>query len=366
MSEKNTANREALIKATALVRPAIASQAYIPALTHILFDRNRCTTYNDVTAISVKAEVGIERCLPGDLFIRALTSFGAETIMFQEAADGAIVLSSGRSKIKLPSLPVDKFPLELPDGEGDEVQITLDHSILKGIERCLVSVGADPTHPAQMGVTLDTDDRGKAVLFSTDNFTISRYQTKTSIKLPGDCPIILPTFFCEQLISLCKAFSEESIVLCIGTGYVMAELGKSAQLFSKTVLDLEPLDFPRIIAKHCKLDALSKQLAAIPDPFDAAMSRALLVLSGEVDKLTKVTVSDGSLKLHSSSSMGDADDTMAIANEDAELPSEPFHVDPSLIARAAKVCGLVAFLPRVVVMTDTESHFVHLVAHCNK
>lgn len=365
MSEKNTANREALIKATALVRPAIASQAYIPALTHIRFDGSRCTAFNDVTAISVKATVGIQRCLPGELFIRALTSFGAETIMFQEAADGAVVLSSGRSKIKLPSMPVDKFPLSMPDGGADEVEIALDHSILKGVERCLVSVGADPTHPAQMGVTLDTDDRGKAVLFSTDNFTISRYQTKTSIKLPGDSPIILPTFFCEQLISLCKAFSEESIALYIGAGYVMAELGKSAQLFSKTILDLEPLDFPRIIAKHCKLESLSKQLAAIPDPFDAAMARALLVLSGEVDKLTKVTVSDGFVKLHSSSAMGDADDSMSFAG-DTDGPSDPFYVDPSLIARASKVCGTVAFLPRVVVLSDSDSNFVHLVAHCNK
>lgn len=366
MSEKNTVSRETLTKAAALVRPALATQAYIPALTHIKFDAGRAVAYNDVSGISVRVAAGINRCLPGELFIRALGSFGAESIMFQEAADGAVVISSGRSKVKLPSIDPSKFPFELPDNSTVDGTIEMDHSILKGIHRCLLSVGSDPTHPAQMGVTLDTDAKGCAVLYSTDNFTISRFQTKSKIRLPGDAPVILPTFFCEQLTGLAAAFPEEPINLWLGAGYVLAEFGKSAELFTKTVLDLEPLDFPRIVEKHCKLDTVLKQSAAIPDNFDAALARALLVLGGEVDKITKVTVLDGSLKMHSTSAMGDADDSMAFSNEDIDIPGEPFYVDPALVARAAKVSALVAFLPRVVVMSGEDGQFIHLVAHCNK
>ncbi len=365
MSDKTTINRESLLKIAGLVRPALATQNYIPALTHIKFDGNYATAYNDVSAISVRAQVDINRCLPGELLIRSLGSFGAESVMLQEnAKDSTILLSSGRSKLKIPTLEPKAFPFDLDDDGGDE--IGLDHAILKGVERCLLSVGNDPTHPAQMGVTLDIDDRGCAVLYSTDNFSISRYQTKTKIKLPGDVPVIMPTFFCEQLITLAKAFNEEEMMLVLLNGALLVEYGKAAKLFSKTLVDLSPLDYPRIVAKNCKLDDLKKQLTAIPDSFDAALSRALLVLAGEVDKATKVTITDGSLKLNSTSPMGDSDDSMKFESDADESIGEPFYFDPALIARASKVCGLIGFMPKVVVLADPDIQFVHLVAHCKK
>jgi len=150
MSEKTSTNREALVKAAAAVRPALATQAFIPALQHILFDGNFATAYNDIAAISVRCKADVERLLPGELLIKALGAFGAEQIIFQEGKDGALVLSSGRSKLTLPTLAPEAFPLVWPKAaDGDEIE--LDHSILKGIERCLISVGNDPTHPAMMG-----------------------------------------------------------------------------------------------------------------------------------------------------------------------------------------------------------------------
>ena len=363
MSDKTTTNREALVKIAALVRPALASQAFIPALTHIKFDGKTATAFNDVAAISVRANLDVQRCVPGDLLIRALGSFGGESIAFQEGKDSTIVLSSGRSKVKLPTLPVKDFPFTMTDDE-DDAGIPLSAAMLKGIERCLLSVGNDPTHPAQMGVTLDVDAKGNAVLFSTDNFTISRYQTKDKIKLPGDSPVILPTFFCEQAVGLSKTFKDNPGTLVLREDGLLISFGDAGQLFTKTLVDLEPLDFPRIVDKHCKLSGLKDQLEAIPDGFDGALGRALLVLSGEVDKVTKITMSDAGMKLSSTSAMGDSDDSMAFEGQDA--PAEPFYIDPGMLARAAKVCASMALLSKVVVLTDADVQFVHLVAHCSR
>ena len=364
MNDKTSTNREALVRITNLVRPALATQAYIPALTNILFDGDYATAYNDISAISVKAKVDVERCIPGELLIKALSSFSAEQIMFQEGEDSTIVLSSGRGKIKLPTLTQKDFPFEWPTDEYPEVE--LDGSILKGIERCLLSVGNDPTHAAQMGVTLDADDKGRAVLFSTDNFAISRYQTKTKIDLPGDSPVILPRFFCEQLVTLSKAFPEDELVLMLADGALLVEVGRSAKLFTKTPVDLEPLDFPKIMDKHCKLSGLKDRLLTIPDTFDAALSRALLVLSGETDKITHVTLTPETIKFHSTSTLGDADDSMKHSYEG--LPDgapEDFNTDPALVARAVKVCGLIGFTDRVLILADSECQFIHLIAHCS-
>lgn len=365
MSKTNT-NREALVKIAALVRPALASQAYIPALTHICFDGEYASAYNDVSAIVVAAPVDVQLCLPGELLIKALNSFGAESIAFQESdKDKAVVLSSGRSKLKIPSLPVASFPFTLPDTKkADEIELNAD--ILKGIERCLLSVGTDSTHPAQMGVTLDADDKGNAVLFSTDNFTISRFQTKSKVELPGDTPVILPTFFCQQLVTLAKAFPNDEATLVMVAGALLVEFGTVAKLFNKTLVDLEPLDFPRIFDKHCKMSSLNKRVSKIPDQWEAAFNRAMLVLSGEANKVTKVMITDDAIKLYSTSSMGDSDDSMEHELDVKDAPQDAFYIDPALVLRASKACGLLVFNEKALALANDDIQFIHLIAYCSK
>lgn len=367
MSKDNSINRSDLLKALSLIRPALATGNYIPALQHVRFDGRYATSYNDISAITVRLETEIERCVPGETLIRALGSFNAESVAFAEGKDGALSISSGRSKVKLPTLDLEAFPLEWPDGDGKEIE--LDASMLKGIKRCLMSVGSDPTHPECMGVTLDTVD-GKATLFSTDNFTISRYSTKSKLKLPGDAPVILPTFMCEQLASLAEAFPDEEAVLVIRPDALMVEFGDKAKLFSKTLVEREPLDFPAMLKKNLKVDGPDLKeklmLSPIPDAFDSALQRSLLVLSAETDKIMTIVFGDEKMSLSSSSSMGDADDKMPLSGDASNLAPEEVHIDPALVARGAKHCGLLGFMAKSLVLADSEAQFVHLVAYCSK
>lgn len=360
---KNTVSREAILKAAQLVRPAVASQAYVPSLTHIWFSGDWLTAYNDVTAIAVKGpDLELECCVPGDMLIKTLNGFTASEIAVQEnVKEGSLLLTSGRAKLKLHTLPGNDFPFEWPDGNA--TKINLDDKILKGIERCLISVGSDPTHPSQMGVTLATDDDGQAVLYSTDNFTISRYAAKTSIKLPADTPIILPTFFCEQLVLLSKQFDED-VTLRVLPGCVVAVIGKSAQLFTKMVDDLEAVDFEKMITRYFKLAAVKKAQQRIPDGFEPALSRALLVLSNNADKVTKVTATEDALKLATTSDLGDANDSLAFDGSDA--PENPFFMDPGLVARASKVCSFITLMDKVLVLSNEDASFVHMIAHCSE
>lgn len=354
----SSTNREALLRILGLVRPALASQDYIPALTHVKFDGEYAIAYNDISAISVACDAPIKRCVPGDLFIRALGSFGGSTVaLAYDDAKSSLLLSSGRSKLKLPTLDPKDFPFSIPTEVAPEIILTAP--IMRGIERCLISVGADPTHPEQMGVTLEEGADG-AVLFSTDNFVISRFQTNADIKLPGEAPIILPTFFCEQLVTLSKAFPEESVRLTIFPTALLAELGLAAAIFTKTLVDLTPVDFPKVIKKHIVSPA-SVDLSKIPDAFDAAFERALLVLSNDVDKVTKVETDYSGVSLFSTSAMGDSDDDIEM-----KLTKEvQFLIDPALVVRALKVCTMVGFYPKVMIFGDDSGSFLHLIAHCS-
>lgn len=353
-----TAKREDLARIAALVRPALASKDYVPALTHIRFAGDSATAFNDVAAIAVHKVPGdLDCCVPGETLIRALGSFGGQEVLFQPGKAGDLTLKSGRSTLRVPTLPAGDFPFEWP-GEDEGTELALPRSVVRAVERCLISVGADSNHPAQMGVTLEGEG-GLAVLYSTDNLTVSRCATDAKVKLPGDAPVILPRFFCEQLVSLAKVFPDAQLLLIVLDGALLVEFGNSASLLTKTPVDVTPLDFPRIVRKHCDLAGLSEQLQVIPDQFDAALGRALIVLGGEVVKATQVDVAKGALRMRSTSGAGDSDDDMPFP----DAPEESFKFDAALVARGAKACALVGFTDRVTVMADAELTFVHLIAH---
>lgn len=354
--------RSTLLQLALMVRPAMASQAYIPSLTHICFDGDddAAIAYNDITAIVVRSSINLQCCLPGDLLIKTLNSIAAENILLEED-ESTVTIAAGRSKMKLPCLPVTDFPFEYPPAPKASVLITND--ILAGIEMCLVAVGNDPTHPAQMGVTLEQGKAG-AVLYSTDNFTVSRYQSDSKVSLPAEVPVILPTFFCQQLLALAKAFPGERIDLNIHSGSLSADFGGHAQLFTKQLMDLDVMDFSTILKKY-KVDSMVAEVAVdIPDDFDAAFERALLVLSNEQDKITKITMTKDKMKLLSTSSSGEASDVLAYPEPSS--PSEPFFVDPVLISRASKICSKIAVLEQVLVLGNHDYSFVHMIAHCTK
>lgn len=355
-----TANRDALLSLMTLVRPALATQSFIPAWTHIRFADGFATTFNDTVSISVKVPMdGLAPvCLPGELFIKALSSFNSETVLLQDN-DTTMVLVAGRSKMKVPVMGIEDF--KMPMLKGTAVNLELTDDILAGVKACLFSVGTDPTHPSQMGVTLDAAG-GVAVLYSTDNITLSRYATKSKIKLPADAPVIFPTFFCEQLLTMAKAFPDDTLTLEVYPGALRVLFGKKATLLTKTLVDTEPLDFHEVFNKYLDVGSARKLLCQLPASFDAAFNRALLVLANETDKAARVTVmKGGSVELFAKSQLGESSDEFIVENAAA---ARPFHVDPALVLRGAKTCGSMAFLDRVLLLASDDATFLHLIAHC--
>lgn len=364
MSGKNVISREALSKAASLVRPALSNQSFIQSLTHIKFSDGWMTTYNDITSISVKGPVPEEMsfCLPGDLLVKALSGFSAADIAVQDnVKEGSVLVSAGRSKLKLPSLPVRDFPFELPDVDAD-AEIVLSASMLTGIAQCLFSVGTDPTHAAQMGVTLDSTSSGCALLFSTDNFTISRYETDTRFKLPAGTPVILPTFFCEQITTLSKALPNAAVRLKLYPGAVVATFGDEAVLFTKMVDDIEPIDFDTMVRQYFDPDKINDVSFDVPPGLESALQRTLLVLQNDADKVVKVSLGDDTFKIQCSSSLGDTSDTFTA---DHESDAEFFHTDPALVLRALKQSTCLAFLPKVLVLCNSTGSFIHMISHCS-
>ena len=191
-------DKAALSEVLQLARPALSKQSFVPVLSHFCFTGSEVVAYNDLSAVIVPLTTEFQGALPGELLIKAVTSLTGQTATLVEV-EGEVLVSGGKSRFKLPKMATKDFiftSARMLSG-GVLSRITVNQTFLKGLERCLISVSNDPSHPAQMGVTFAAT-ADTAWLYATDNHTISRASLEgVAHSVPADEFIILPTFFCD-------------------------------------------------------------------------------------------------------------------------------------------------------------------------
>lgn len=356
MSEVITIQRDLFLRSLGLVKPALSGQSYVPVLSHVCFRPDSFYAYNDLMAITVKLATGLHCAIPGDLLSKLVSSMSSESIMVT-LMDGQAMVSGGRSRVKLPILEPSHFIFTAPDGGTRLGAVMVDDDFLTGMERCLISVGNDPARPAAMGVTLVWLKEGVS-LFSTDNYSISRYTADaTKYEFASDTPVILPSAFCEQLVAMSKVFRDEEITVEIFSDYIMAFFGSRASIFSKFVLDTEPMDFDRLITKYLGDGTLVG--IPIPDTLEPAFARAMLVL--DTEKVTKVSIDEKRLMLATSTQSGDVRDQVNLVSGVPEYVE--FCVNPALVSRACSVSSEMIPKPDVLVTRGHDGKFLHMIAH---
>lgn len=357
-----------LLGALELASPALSRKDFYPILTNFCFKKDRVLAYNDRNAIVVTIDTDLECCLPGALLMKLLASLSSKTALFT-FGENEVNITSGRSKLKLPYLPIKDFEFDYPAGGGTAdpelheavlATFSIDADFIKGIRMCLVSSGNDPTHPAQMGITLESNGKF-GTLFSTDNFSISRYDLAAfKDQLPGGAPVILPTFFCQQLLELEKSFPEEEILVHLIDGAVMAEFGDKVYLFSKLVVDTSPMDFEKMIQKYVSDNDLER-VVKFPDTFKEAVSRSMILLQNEQDKAAKISCDGQEVTLYTRTSNGTARDQMNFAGS---LPQKEMSIDIELLSRVIDLAPRLYLTDDVLVLSDGDG-FTHLISRLN-
>lgn len=366
---RNTSpNKASLTKTLQLLAPAVSRHAYIPALQHIRFGGGRATAFNDTLAIGVAcADIALDVCIPGALLQKALGTLSGDAIALQQTDSASVSIVSGRSRIKLPCLAGDVFPLasELALHEEGAQQLgSVGDSMLEGLEACLAGVGGDPTHPAQLGVTIEAGSDGRAALYSTDNLTISRYlcAEHTAPDLPGDAPILLPTAFVEQVLALAKAYPVAEITLWLYQGGIAATFDDVAWVFGKLMVDVEPLDFDRVI-KQSAPGVHADMMTPLPSAAREAFDRALLVLGDSADRATRCKHEGDTLHLFTTAATGEVTDAVPLGMDPGDSSVGEVFVDPKLILRAPKLCTQFVLMKKALVMTNDSGAFLYLISY---
>lgn len=348
-------NREDFLKVLKQAEPALSSQEFLPILTHYCFDGKTVTAFNDMQTIQIKMPLEFKGGLPGHM-TKLLDSYKSETIELVPTSDTEVLLKCGKSKIKMALLPETMFlhktfPLKgLP-------KIKLEETFKDAITRCLLAVGSDPTHEEQTGVCLQTDG-GKVVMYSTDNQTISKCTTKCKLvggEYEAPAQIVLPSPFCNTLISFLSNFKAEEVYLYLGEGFVTAKVGDYASLTSKVFLKDTRMLFEEYMAKHVAENGQEPQ--DIPEEFKSALERSLIVLMRSIDKKTSCVVEGNVLTMVTETPEGESTDRIEFDSElcDKKLS---FKIDPNLIKRVIPYTTKIMFLLRTLFLYDDRYTYV--------
>lgn len=354
----SSTNRSDLLRLLDTIKPALGKVVFVPVLGHFCFDGKWVSAYNDSVGIACTVDIGITGALPGDLTLRLLNSMAADGLSITMSDAGTAVVKCGRSNVKLPTMPPDAFVFKPAQFKRPQVEFKITENALIGIEMCLIAVGVDPTHAAQMGVTVDP---ASACLYSTDNVTMSRYRFKKGDPIIDAAQdgqaFILPTAFCQQLVSMAKRAGDVEIVGEVHESGIVVRFGEDVLLFGKVRSDTTPLDFAGVFSKTTSGDAVGP--IDVPALWGPTLERASAVVDPQ-HPVTSMECEEGVLHVETKSQLGEMKDEVDLGDDALEF--KKFLVDPSHLVRAGKVCDSISFGSAAVIMQ--VGAFTHLVSHC--
>lgn len=352
-------DRKKLLDILNLASSALSTQDVLPILSHFCFDGDTVTAYNDIQAININFPSEIRGGVPGQLLIRTLATFPSDKVTVEQASRNALEVRCGKSFGKFAVLGEEHFLFSTKDLELDDtVEIELTDEYISGIQKCLVSVGNDPTHSYQLGITLAYSKKGVG-LYSTDNTSISRYViSKGKANKSGSA--IIPVSFCNVLLSFLKSYKTQEAVLRLGGNFAYVTIGKEVRLFTKLVEDKRPVDFEVVIKAHTEELDFDEKIA-VPEDLKSVLERSLIFHSKIIDKsmLCKVE-KDTMLTLTEADGVGKIEDSITFSSS---LTDEAFtfKVDPQNLMRVVEFCEEVLITPQVTVFFDTN--YTHLVSY---
>lgn len=352
-------NVKLLKQVVSLAEPFLMSQDFIPILQHFWFHPDHVTAYNDIQAIQLAFSSDLHCAVPGKTLSRLLDTINYESIDVT-MDDKTLLLGSGKNKAKLPILPKEEFVFAFPDPSG--VKVDLDDSMSTGLEQCLSTVGYNPTQPERNGISVCLE-KEHVTFYTTDGVAISRFRKewKCQISELEQLWIILPTFFCEQLVKVAK--SERLIAsLHLSEDFVVALIGNH-KIFSR-VINAKPPRFDSALRKFIPGDLTDLNLHPIPEDLPWAISRAILMLYPEKGITTSLMTlkPNGKLTILTESDRGRVFDELDTPIKNDQSETIVLKISPAQIKRALDICSSFSIFNSVFIFSEPTNQFYSLVS----
>lgn len=313
-------NRKQLLDILGRVKPALASNDLIPALTHLWFSGQEVLAYNDAVGISAPCDVGFSGMVPGSTLLSMLQMSRAKDVEFA-SGDGDVLVKAASAKIKLPLLPLDKPLFEMPEASGDDELPASSSDFVAAVSACLRSVTTDPSVPDQLGITV-IPGKKSIDLYSTNGVTISFASVPVSGKVALSRRVVLSSHFCEQLVRLARGDKKARLV--VAEDHALLRTSGGVRLFGRLVEVESPLDFAAQVAELVP-EGIDEAVVPIPTGFTRILDRALVVADPSGERAyTQISVRGGRATFFTKSARGEIRDGMTVG----DIPDVTASADP--------------------------------------
>lgn len=297
-------DRKELLAALEPLKPALASRSSVAALSHIWFDGKFAYAHDNGIGIRVKFESPLKCGIPGALLLGLIGQSSADSLTLEET-DDALAFKSGRSNVKLVTLPLEQKVWPYPATvEGKMIaSLEISEAFLAALKRVFIVHHSSPKRMEHHSVCVFPVE-GEMDLYTTDSAAIAFMPVAEPIKGKVD-NLAIPRSLAEQIVGQCKPGPE----LKLFSDYFVVQANVKVCLYSN-VFDTSAMeDLPTYADKYS--DKKVSPPFEIPKELNATLERAVL-MAGPEEPIVKLRTGAKILSLKGKFKFGELDEEFAV------------------------------------------------------
>ena len=348
--------RTELLNTLKLASPALLNESEIvlPILKSFKFQNGQVLASNDVIAVSLNADIGLEGIVAGKKLLTFLSACRTKEVSFTKTKKGSIIAKAGGSRLTLSNEPMEDWPFEFPDIEG-AVTKNVKEGFFTGLEMCSAQSPDTGIGGWAGSIILNFSKEGLEVYgIGRGRSTISYYKVLDARPSKKDRRLILTSSFCKAAVAMSESFGKSAKLHIAGEGVVL-EWNEAENIIAGKYVNVDVPDVEGTFASVLEGDL---GFIRISDKMKESFKRA----SALSDKGTVgIATSEGGFDLKTKSESGAWLKERVPVKKD--VPTIDVEMAADLISKRLGDCYKIAFTDSAAVMTNKEENFVYLAAN---
>lgn len=347
--------RSELLKTLKLAAPALLSESEVvlPILKSFKFQNGQVIASNDVIAVSLSADIGLEGIVAGKKLLTFLSNCNTKEVKFTATNKGNIVAKAGSSKLTLSSEPMEDWPFEFPDIEGS-VTKRVKEDFFIGLDMCS-SQSPDTGIGGWMGsIILNFDETLEIYGIGRGRSTISFCRVPSVKPSKNSRRLVLPSSFCKATVAMSNSFGGNAKLHITSKG-VVVEWGDAENIIAGKYVNV---DTPNVEDTFNSVAEGKHRFMLISDKMKESFRRASAL--SDKGTISVINCEEGLLLEAGSGSGSVLKEILPLKKEAPKIDAE---VAADLIVKRLDDCSRIAFTDSAAIMKNKEGTFVYLCAN---
>lgn len=347
--------RTEILNTLKLAAPALLpdSEVVLPILKNFKFAGGQVITSNDVIAVCLAADIGVEGTVPGKKLLTFLSSCNTKDAGFSSTKKGNMVVKCGKSRLTL-TPEDDDWPFEFPDIDAKgTVTYRTKEGFFEALDMCSSLSPDTGTANWSGGIMLEFGKALEVFGVGKGRVTISYYRVDemTSKKKRSE---MLTSSFCKAAVAMSKTFGTKA-KLHINKEASIIEWGDGENIIAGKFVNAETPDIP---GRFGEVVSQKMTYIGITDTIKEVFKRAAAIS----DKGSCIVyVEDGQLRLKAKSDVGAS--LLEVLKDSTKMKDLNVDVAADLVVKHLGDCEQIAFSEDATVLRTKDERFVYVAAN---